>query len=338
MAQVYARQIGSPVDSLVRVLDGAGKALAWNDDHIRKDGHLHVSPFGLTTHHADSYVTTTLPDSGTYYVQLSDAQHHGGDDHTYHLRISEPMPDFSLIVTPSRLYARPGEIVPIQVYALRRDGFDGPITMSTSTASEGFSFTGGNAIPPERDTMAMTILAPSQVQNREVSLGFIGTARHGQQTIRREARAADNVMQAFLYRHLLPRNETSCVLKKQKWPLPPLLLASESPIVLIPGATATVRIESSRTLRNLKRWTLTLVNPPEGIRIEGDPVPCSGGFELTIKAEEKTNPMDAEENIVVAVHQAIDAPSSKRKSGQKNTWPVGTLPAIPIHIQSPDTR
>ncbi len=335
VAQVYARQIGSPMDSLVRVLDRTGKTLAWNDDHVRKDGHLHVSQFGLTTHHADAYLTTTLPDNGTYYVQLSDAQRHGGEDHMYRLRISEPMPDFTLIATPSRLYARPGEIIPIQVYALRRDGFDGPITMGMGAASGGFSFTGGNIIPAGRNTMQMTIRAPSRVQSTEVALGFVGTARHGQRTIRREASAADNVMQAFLYRHLLPREETSCVFKKQKWSLPPLLLARESPIVLVPGSTATVRIDSSRTLRDLERWKLVLVNPPDGVGIEGTPTPCSGGFELTIRAEEKAKPENVEENIVVAVHRVLDAPSPKGRAGRKSTWPIGTLPAIPIHVQSP---
>ena len=47
--------------------------MASNDDTVDKG-------YGLVTHHADSYLQVRLPGNGHYYVQLSDAQSHGGDD------------------------------------------------------------------------------------------------------------------------------------------------------------------------------------------------------------------------------------------------------------------
>ena len=62
---------------------------------------------GLLTHQADSYLTARLPSPGTYFVYLSDAQHHGGDEYAYRLRVGPPRPDFALRLTPSSLNMPP---------------------------------------------------------------------------------------------------------------------------------------------------------------------------------------------------------------------------------------
>ena len=54
VADVMARRLDSPVDSVLRLLDGAGKELAENDDFDD-----HASP--LQTHHADSHLAVKLP-------------------------------------------------------------------------------------------------------------------------------------------------------------------------------------------------------------------------------------------------------------------------------------
>ena len=58
VAEVYARRLNSPLDSVLRLTDQSGKVLAWNDDHMIKDSHLHKDTTGLVTHHADSYLLT----------------------------------------------------------------------------------------------------------------------------------------------------------------------------------------------------------------------------------------------------------------------------------------
>ena len=75
--------------------------VAWNDDFVHEG--LGVRGLGLQTHHADSYLTTKLPKSGTYRVRVTDVRRHGGDDHAYRLRISTPRPDVQLFVSPSSI-------------------------------------------------------------------------------------------------------------------------------------------------------------------------------------------------------------------------------------------
>ena len=129
VAEVLARRLESPLDSVLKLTDAAGKRLAFNDDHEDKGD-------GLRTHHADSLIHFTLPANGTYYLHLGDAQHQGGPEYAYRLRISEPRPDFALRVVPSRINARAGRYNPITIFALRKDGYDGPIALRLKGCAE----------------------------------------------------------------------------------------------------------------------------------------------------------------------------------------------------------
>ena len=106
VAEVYARRLDSPLDSVLKLTDSAGRQLAFNDDHEDK-------ACGLVTHHADSWLRAILPAAGTYYLHLYDAQNQGGPEYAYRLRISPPRPDFDLRVVPSSINARAGAAVPI---------------------------------------------------------------------------------------------------------------------------------------------------------------------------------------------------------------------------------
>jgi len=156
VAEVCARRLNSPLDSLLRLTDVSGKVLQWNDDYVLKEEHLYKDAVGLVTHHCDSYLIAELPEDGLYYVHLSDAQRHGSTAHAYRLRISAPQPDFALRLTPSGLSTRAGGIVPVGVYVLRKDGFDGEIEVVLKDAPDGFSLS-GNRIPRGCDHIRMTL-------------------------------------------------------------------------------------------------------------------------------------------------------------------------------------
>ncbi len=81
VGEVYARRLDSPLDSVLKLTDASGRQLAFNDDYEDKGS-------GLETHHADSYILTTLPAEGAYYLHIGDAQHQGGAEYAYRLRLS----------------------------------------------------------------------------------------------------------------------------------------------------------------------------------------------------------------------------------------------------------
>ena len=138
VAEVSARRLNSPLDSLLRLTDAAGRELAVNDDAEDKGA-------PLLTHQADSRLAFKLPANGAYYLHLGDAQGKGGADYAYRLRISRQQPDFALRVVPSSINARAGATVPLTVYALRRDGFAGDIALQLKDAPAGFRMEIGRA-------------------------------------------------------------------------------------------------------------------------------------------------------------------------------------------------
>jgi len=199
IAEVYARRLDSPLDSVLKLTDAAGLQLAFNDDHEDKGA-------GLTTHHADSLLRTSLPADGTYYLHISDAQQKGGEAYGYRLRISPPRPDFELRVVPSTVNARPGASVPLTVYALRRDGFNNEIVLSLRDAPQGFTLSGGR-VPADKDEAKLTLKAPPTSIKEPISLRLEGRAVVQEREIVRPAVPADDMMQAFFYRHLVPAKE-----------------------------------------------------------------------------------------------------------------------------------
>ena len=158
VAEVYARRLDSPLDSVLKLTDASGKQLAFNDDHEDKGA-------GLDTHYADSYLTATLPADGAFYIHIGDAQHQGGPEYAYRLRISPPQPDFALRVVPSSLSVRGGASVPLTVYALRRDGFTNEITLALRDAPAGFKLTGAK-MPANQDQVRLTLHGPARAYGR----------------------------------------------------------------------------------------------------------------------------------------------------------------------------
>ena len=122
VAEVYARRLESPLDSVLKLTDAAGKLLAISDD--REDPEA-----GVNTHDADSYLMVKLPADGTYYVHLGDTARNGGEEYAYRLRISAPQPDFALRVVPSSVGVRSKTTAAVSVHAIRKDGFAGPIKL-----------------------------------------------------------------------------------------------------------------------------------------------------------------------------------------------------------------
>jgi len=211
VAEIHARRLNSPLDSVLKLTDASGKKIASNDDNEDKAS-------GLTTHHADSMLTATLPADGTYYIHLADAQDKGGPAYAYRLRISRPMPDFQLRAVPSTLNVRAGQTVPITVYAVRRDGFEGNININLIAAPEGFTLKGPQ-LTAKKDNARFTLKAPAAGARLPVTLQLSGRAKINGKDITRKAVPADDMMQAFLYRHLVPAQDLKvAVIGKAKRP------------------------------------------------------------------------------------------------------------------------
>ncbi|MFC1763203.1 hypothetical protein ACFL6U_14135 [Planctomycetota bacterium] len=330
VVDVYARRLNSPMDALVRLTDRTGQVIAWNDDYVEKDKHLHKDSVGLLTHHADAYLMTDLPEQGTYYVHLSDTQNQGGPAYGYRMRVSVARPDFELRVTPSSHFVQAGGVMPLTVYVLRKDGFTGEIRLGLHQAPPGFELKGGR-IPPGCDRIRMTLTAPARAPESPIALEIVGLAHVGGSVIRRTAMAADDVMQAFLYRHLVPTQELLVCVQKAKWRVPEVTLAGHSTVRIPAGGSTQVQIKTRRG-KALKEMKLVLDDPPTGLSLH-DVEALADGLTFRLKAEKDAFPNGYEDNLIIEVMREY-YPKDKdgKPQEKKQQYSMGTLPAVPFEI------
>jgi len=196
VAEVHARRLGSPFDSFVKVTGPDGKVIALNDDH-------YDAASGLNTDHADSYLMVKLPADGKYFIHLGDTRRHAGREYAYRFRISRPQPDFELRVIPSRIVIRSKAAASVTVFAIRKDGFNGPIKLSFKDLPEGLE-SGGATLAANKETAGLTVKTSLKEMEEPVNLTVVGTATVGDRELVHEAVPAEDRMQAFLWRHLLP--------------------------------------------------------------------------------------------------------------------------------------
>jgi hypothetical protein len=160
----------------------------------------------VNTHHADSYLLAKLPADGTYFVHLGDTTRNGGEEFAYRLRLSEALPDFALRVVPSSISLRSKSSAQVSVYAIRKDGFTGPIKLSFMNPPPGFSAS-PISISGTQEVVRLTVKTDLVETPEPVNLTVAGSAKIGDREVSHEAVPAEDRMQAFLWRHLVPATE-----------------------------------------------------------------------------------------------------------------------------------
>ena len=325
VAEVTARRLGSPLDSLLVLTDPEGRILASNDDHEDPAS-------GLTTDHADSFLRFKLPRDGSYFLRLTDTRKKGGREYAYRLRISRPRPGFALRVVPSEINVRAGTIVPITVYALRKDGFKGNISLALKNPPQGFALSGA-WIPAGCDRIRLTLTVPSVPRKEPFRLQLVGKAKIRGKEIVRRAVPAEDMMQAFIYRHLVPARDWLVSVTGRKRKSPQVKLLSGKPVRIVPGRSTRLTFTVPKWLRNQLRFSLN--NPPAGISIEKTATE-KNEIVLVLKAEKSTAKPGLKGNLIIdAYMERMQKPKGGKGKSRKRRIPLGTLPAVPFRIAPP---
>ena len=262
VVEVHARRLDSPMDSMLKVTDASGKLLAFNDDHGDPGS-------GLNTHHADSYLMVKLPADGTYYVHLGDTARNGGKEYAYRLRISKPRPDFELRVVPSNVSLRSKAGGAVNVYAIRKDGFDGPIKLRLKDPLAGFS-SSTVSLTAKQEKVRLAVKTTLKDTKQPATLSVEGIAVIQKRNVAHEAVPAEDRMQAFLWRHLVPAEELKVLVYNPSYRPPPTRVPPPTPVEKKPttapakpaaGKPQFTKKQVAGRLRQLKRlygeWLLT---------------------------------------------------------------------------------
>jgi hypothetical protein len=323
VAEVLARRLNSPVDSVLKLTDAAGRQLAMNDDHEDKGA-------GLITHQADSLLRATLPAEGAYDLHLGDAQHNGGREYAYRLRISPPRPDFELRIAPSSVNIRGGATVPLWIYALRKDGFSGDIALAFSSAPAGLTL-GGAWVPAGQDQVRITVTAPPSSRKEPLSLGMEGRATIGGREVVHPAVPAEDMMQAFAYRHLVPARELKLSVWQGTATPPAVAILGASPVKIPAGGMARCKVSPSLGMP-LGKIQLQLNDPPDGITLRSEFQGAEGPSIVLQSDAAKVKP-GVKGNLIIDVFAVTGQEAGKKKpQAARRLAPLGILPALPFEV------
>lgn len=314
VAEVNARRLHSPMDSMLKLTDSKGSVIAWNDDTEQLN-------LGMLTHHADSKLSTRLPKEGAYFIHLSDTQNQGGEEYGYRLRISRPIPDFSLSATPSSITVRRGCSVPITVHVVRKDGFDGVIDIVLKDTPKGFKLSGAT-IPSGRNSVRMTLTAPVDAKNKSFQIRLQGRSKLERRSVIRDVTPCEAMTQAFITQHIVPSQQLMVYVGG--WGEAPEVVLSKSGRLSIPrGGETTVRIKKTKSSENLR---LKLYEAPEGVSMEQK---RSGNNSMSVSLK-----VDDQMKVGTAGNLMIEVFREQKTKGKKTRLQsMGVMPAVPFIVE-----
>lgn len=102
--ELLARRLGSPLDSMIRLLDAKGRELAYSDDAL-----------GLGS---DSLISYTIKEAGEYLVEVRDIRFQGGANFQYRLRLG----DFPCVTVPYPMGVQRGAAAQVSFAGAAVDG------------------------------------------------------------------------------------------------------------------------------------------------------------------------------------------------------------------------
>ena len=324
VAEVFARRLGSPLDSVLKLTDAKGRQLAFNDDFDDQGA-------GLLTHQADSFIQATLPAAGTYYISIGDAQRKGGGEYAYRLRISPPRPDFELLVTPSAVNGGRGMSIPITVHALRRDGFSGEIAVGLKDAPPGLALNGA-VVPAGQDRVRMTVsIPPAAALADPTSLKLEGRATIEGREVTHAALPADEMMQAFAYHHLVPAEDLKLTVTRRAVFRSPVRVSGNQTLRIPTGGSVRVPVQVLLPPNSaITKLDFELSEPPDGLDLRP---PAGDGAEIVLQCDAAKAKPGLKGNLIVnLVGERTVTPANGTARPTIQRVQLGALPAMPFEI------
>ncbi len=328
--EVMARRLDSPLDARLVLLDPEEHILSVSDDAVDRGA-------GLVTHHADSLLNIELPQTGSYIIRLDDLQGKGGHEYAYRLRIGKEQPDYSLRIVPSSISLPQNGCAQISLHALRKPGFTGAIKLNLKDAPNGITLSSAT-IPAGKDKISATLFAADLEPESMIGVEIEGTATVSNRTIIRKALPAEDQMQAFLYRHLVPAQEL-IIRIAEPMPVSVSLELPDSGIFdAIPGEKITI-IPKILRLKGIKgNVKLSLSNAPEWLSLKTKYIGWKKS-EIILAIAEKA-PVDSFETIAIngsfTITKKKDDPTyNPLMKWQNRTQYNFNVGVIPIQITEP---
>jgi hypothetical protein len=213
-----------------------------------------------------------------------------------------------------------GDSVVVTVAADRRGGFGNEVNLSVQNLPPGFASSDA-VIPAGQPQAKLTITAPADAPLTAFAPTIAGTTTLNNQPFTRTAVGAEDVMQAFSYRHIVPTKEyVVAVIETSLFALshnaPP-----KDGLQVKQGAEAQVVVKAVRKEGAEFPIQLAVVDAPAGITTKMDPIPADKDEVSITVAVPKQAPAGWKVNLIV---------NGTLSTGKETA--TRTAPAIPIKI------
>lgn len=232
---ISARSLGSQLDAKLTLFDEKGAKIKEVDD--TQD----VSQ-AMSTFFADPAMPIRFFKPGRYYLRVIDTQNHGGEDYGYRLHIARFEPEFELRIDPSNLVIPAAGTTVMKISALRKEGFNGEIDVEVKGLPKGFKVS-DNRMQKGDKSLRMTITAPTDAVQGSLDLKVVGVAQSATGgKIVRQALPAEELIQAFYIKHLIPTEDFKVTVDK---PLPVKItpvVKDSKPVMLVRDTTVRVKV------------------------------------------------------------------------------------------------
>ncbi len=173
---------------------------------------------------------------------------------------------------------------------------------------------------------------PIRPEKAPLGVGVEGRAVIEGKPVTREAVAAENMMQAFAYWHLVPTNEglRVSVVPRGAFRIPARIVGAQ-PVMVPAGGTARVRVTLPPGVLTFEKIQFELSDPPDGISLRDLTLSGPGG-EFIVQAEGGRMKAGFRGNLIVTVSGERVPPPTAPAGAVRRRVQVLTLPAIPIEI------
>ncbi len=208
--------------------------------------------------------------------------------------------------------------------------------MAPKDTPEGFLVSGGR-VPAGQDSARMTLTAPRKAPPEPVRLHLEGRARIGDDIVTHAVVPCEDVMQAFLYRHLLPSQELLVAVTRGGRFAPAAAPLEEETFRIPAGGSARVSFKAPQ--RSVPDpLILELSDPPEGMTLR-DVTRLPDGFSLQLTIEADTLQIGDAGNAIVEIftERTIQpkGEDGEKKPPRTRRVSLGYLPAVRFVVVRP---
>lgn len=316
--EAVARRVGSPADLRLSLFDASGELIGHYDD-------LEDASDYMNTHHADPQATLKLEAGRPVYIRLTEAQGHCGEDYAFRFFVTPSQPDFSLGIEPAVFSVPAGGTGVFNVVASRKQGFSGPIDLRLEGIPAGYKVAGAR-IEKGMNRTIVTVTAPKKATPRTFHPELIGRAKAAGKEIERPGLPAEEMMQAFYYKHMMPVGDFRMEVGEA---LPFTLTAevpSGSPLRLSREMAVPIRVRIHRNPGYDQPVTVMLRTSGSGARAEAIVVP-GDQEEATLEVTLKAKPAEKKDKVLKAVVYGVVKGSSKKLAGKGRSAYVASATA-----------